>query len=89
MYSVSNSLHPDVFPSVRKFEAEIISMTAKLLHGDENVVGCTTSGGTESILMAMKAYRDYAVKDRGIKEPEVYVLSHTHRETQPITIILH
>ena len=35
-------------------------MTASMLHGDANVVGNVTSGGTESILCAVKAYRDRA-----------------------------
>ena len=37
-------------------------MTASMLNGDDDVVGSLTSGGTESILMAMKAYRDRAAK---------------------------
>lgn len=75
LYCVSNALHPEVFPSIRKFEAETIRMTASMLHGDENSCGTLTSGGTESILMAMKAYRGYAQKGRGIAHPEV-VMSH-------------
>ena len=35
-------------------------MTASMLHGGGHVVGSVTSGGTESILMAMKTYRDMA-----------------------------
>lgn len=69
LFSLSNPLHPDVFPSVRKFEAEIIRMTADMMRGDENVCGAVTSGGTESILMAVKAYRDRAKK----KNPEMIV----------------
>ena len=44
----------------RRFEVEIVAMTADMLHGDANVVGSVTSGGTESILCAIKAYRDRA-----------------------------
>ena len=44
----------------RKFENEVVSMTASMLNGDSEVVGSLTSGGTESILMAMKTYRDMA-----------------------------
>jgi len=58
LYSMSNPLHPDIWPSVRKYEVEIIRMTADMMNGDENIVGAVTSGGTESILMAVKAYRD-------------------------------
>ncbi len=47
-----------VFVSTRKFEAEVVSMTACMLHADE-VGGCgtMTSGGTESIFLAVKTYR--------------------------------
>ena len=37
-------------------------MTSEMMHGDHDVVGSLTSGGTESILMAMKVYRDRARK---------------------------
>lgn len=36
-------------------ENEVVRITANLLHGDENVSGCLTSGGIESIFMAVKA----------------------------------
>jgi glutamate/tyrosine decarboxylase-like PLP-dependent enzyme len=35
-------------------DAEIVSMTLDLFHGGPDAVGCTTSGGTESILLALK-----------------------------------
>ena len=55
-----NRLNPTSFPSVRKFENEIVSMCANLLHGDENVVGNVTSGGTESIIMTVLVAREMA-----------------------------
>lgn len=55
-----NALNPLVFPSLRQFEVELVAMTAWMLHGEDGVVGHVTSGGTESILMAMKTYRDRA-----------------------------
>ena len=58
----TNALNPMMYPSLRKFETEIISMTAWMTNGDKNTVGSVTSGGTESILMAIKAYRDRARK---------------------------
>jgi glutamate/tyrosine decarboxylase-like PLP-dependent enzyme len=58
-HSQSNPLHVDLWPSATKFEAEIVSMTRALLNGGEEVVGTVSSGGTESILLAMKAYRDH------------------------------
>ena len=55
-----NALNPMAFRSLRRFEAEVVRMTARLLHGGPDTVGVMTSGGTESILLAVKAYRDRA-----------------------------
>ncbi len=81
LFSQANPLHADLWPSVTKFEAEIVAMTARMLGGDpspdtppeERVCGVVTSGGTESILLAMKAYRDRAREQRGVAEPEIVV----------------
>jgi sphinganine-1-phosphate aldolase len=75
-HSQSNPLHPDLWPSATKFEAEIVAMTAAMLGADHAspaapVVGVVSSGGTESILLAMKAYRDFARDRRGIVAPEI------------------
>lgn len=71
-YSIANPLHPDIWPSVMKFEAEIIAMTASLVNGgNESVCGSTTSGGTESIILAIKAHRDYYRLNYNITEPEL------------------
>ncbi|XP_035655805.1 sphingosine-1-phosphate lyase 1-like isoform X1 [Oncorhynchus keta] len=69
-FAWSNPLHPDIFPGVRKMEAEVVRMTCTLFHGGPNTCGTVTSGGTESILMACKAYRDMAY-ERGVKHPEI------------------
>jgi glutamate/tyrosine decarboxylase-like PLP-dependent enzyme len=74
VYSQTNPLHSDLWPSVTKFEAEIISMTAKMLGGDKSgdkLAGSVSSGGTESILLAMKTYRDRAREEKGITKPEM------------------
>ena len=84
LFSHENTIQFDLCPSMFKMESEIISMTAKMLNGDavkdhnpqDQVCGTVTSGGTESILMAMKAYRDWARADKGIAEPEI-IMPHT------------
>lgn len=84
--SQSNPLHSDLWPSNVKFESEIVSMSANMLGGNtggeidplERTCGVVTSGGTESILLAMKAYRDRARKRRGISNPEMVVPSTAH-----------
>jgi len=60
LFFSENALNPTAFPSLRRMEAEVVAMTAALLGGDRNVVGNMTSGGTESILMAVKTARDWA-----------------------------
>jgi len=79
-FTLSNPLHTDTFPSARKFEAEILRMTIDLLGGhtdktNQEVCGSLTSGGTESILMALKAYRD---SRPDIRYPEVITATSVH-----------
>jgi len=73
IFTFTNPLHPDLFPGIRKMESEIVSMVVHMFNGDSQACGTLTSGGTESILMACKAYRDYALDKRGITEPEMVI----------------
>lgn len=59
LFFSENGLNPTAFPSLRKFETDAVAMVASLLGSDGTIVGNMTSGGTESILMAVKAARDY------------------------------
>lgn len=52
-------------------EAEVIKMTLDLFNGTPECVGLTTSGGTESIIMAMLAYREWGRKEKGITKPNI------------------
>ncbi|KAI3406265.2 DPL1 [Candida oxycetoniae] len=70
-YSVANQLHPDVFPGVRKMEAEVVAMVLAMFNGPEGACGCTTSGGTESLLLTGLAAREYGKRYKGITRPEV------------------
>ncbi|MBW2678347.1 MAG: aspartate aminotransferase family protein [Deltaproteobacteria bacterium] len=84
LFSHVNTLQFDLCPSMFKMESEVISMTAKMLHADavkqvnpaDEVCGTMTSGGSESIIMAMKTYRDWAREEKGIHEPEI-IMPHT------------
>jgi sphinganine-1-phosphate aldolase len=60
MFFAENGLNPMAFPSLRQFEAEVVAMTANLLGGGADTTGNMTSGGTESILMAVKTAREWA-----------------------------
>ncbi|MEO0983624.1 MAG: aspartate aminotransferase family protein [Pseudomonadota bacterium] len=55
-----NGLGPLAFPSLAQMEKEVVSMALGLLHGPEGSTGAITSGGTDSITMAIKTARDFA-----------------------------
>jgi sphinganine-1-phosphate aldolase len=75
--SQANPLHADLWPSTVKYEAEIVAMAANMLGGVPGVCGTVSSGGTESILLAMKVYRDRAYAN-GIEQPEMITPSTAH-----------
>lgn len=74
-----NALDPRVYPSLRRFEIEVVSMCREHLAGGPEVVGTFTSGGTESVLLAVKTARDYfrRVKPE-IREPEMVLPVSAH-----------
>ncbi|KAJ5129349.1 uncharacterized protein N7515_005388 [Penicillium bovifimosum] len=77
-FGVANPIHPDVFPGVRKMEAEVVAMVLALFNAPEDGAGVTTSGGTESILMACLAARQKAFLERGVTEPEMIIPDTAH-----------
>lgn len=86
MYSYVNLLQRDLCPSGTKFEAEVLSMIGKMLHGEEvskvnprdEVSGALTSGGSESIFNAMFVYREWGREEKGITAPEVVAPTTIH-----------
>ena len=62
-----NALYVNMYPSIGKMEKDVVTSVAELLRADDEVVGNITSGGTESIMMAVKTARDWAKVNR----PEV------------------
>lgn len=74
MFLSENGLDPTSFPSLLRLENEVVRMCASHVHGDERVVGNFTSGGTESIMLAVKAARDHARANRPeIARPQMLV----------------
>jgi len=75
----ANYLNPFAFKSLHKMEQEVVHMTANMLHGDTKQVGVMTSGGSESILLALFCYRERAKKLKPkITKPEVVVPATVH-----------
>ncbi|MCJ1476519.1 hypothetical protein MMC13_005185 [Lambiella insularis] len=77
-FGVANPIHPDVFPGVRKMEAEIVAMVLAMFNAPPGAAGVTTSGGTESILMACLSARQKAYVERGVTEPEMILPETAH-----------
>lgn len=59
LYQYSNPLHADLYPELIKMESEIISMIGKLFDMPNSGGGNLTTGGTESTILAIKAYKKY------------------------------
>ncbi|EPQ29364.1 uncharacterized protein PFL1_03119 [Pseudozyma flocculosa PF-1] len=77
-FLLTNPLHPDVFPGVRKMEAEVVQMALRMYNAPETGAGATSSGGTESILLACLAMREWGRRTKGITEPELVVPVSVH-----------
>jgi len=73
LFAHSNVLQRDMYPSATKLEAEIVAMTAAMLHGGPEACGVVTFGGTESLINPMLVYRDRGRAEKGITEPEVII----------------
>jgi glutamate/tyrosine decarboxylase-like PLP-dependent enzyme len=74
MYFSENALLKGAFPGLDRLEKEIVQMTSEILQGGEEAVGTMTSGGTESIFLAMKSARDYArANNSDLKKPNIVI----------------
>lgn len=67
MFSAENGLGPAAFPSLAQMEREVVSFGLSLLNAPPGAAGAMTSGGTDSIVMAVKTARDHARAERGLK----------------------
>jgi sphinganine-1-phosphate aldolase len=78
LYASCNLLNPMAFKSLETMERELVAMAGKLMHCS-GAVGTVTSGGTESILLAVAAYRDRARRERPwIRRPELVCATTIH-----------
>ena len=78
-FLAENGLDPTVFPSLLKLETDVVRATIHLLRGDTNAVGHLTTGGTESIMLAVKTARDKARAEHPeITQPEMVLPKTAH-----------
>lgn len=73
-----NALNTAAFPSLGEIQSEVVAACAGLFHAPPGAAGFMTSGGTESILMAVKAARERGRAERGVTEPEMVVADSAH-----------
>ncbi len=78
MFLHENALNPAAFPSLAEISSEVVGACAELFHAPPEAAGFMTSGGTESILMAVKAARERGKAERGITAPEMVVPESAH-----------
>ena len=78
LYLYENALNPFRFPSLREMEIDVVEMTAGLLHAGDDAGGAMTSGGTESILLAVLSARERAKAERGVERPNMVVPFSAH-----------
>jgi glutamate/tyrosine decarboxylase-like PLP-dependent enzyme len=64
MFMSENALSPSAFPSLERMQREVVDAAIELFHGPPGAAGSFTSGGTESIILAVKAARDWAQRTR-------------------------
>lgn len=76
-YLHENYLNPFAFPSLLKMEQQVVGMAADLF-GAAGAGGKMTSGGTESIFLAVQVAREHARTARGIAEPQLLTASTAH-----------
>ena len=60
MFLTENPVDPTLFPSLRDMETEVVAMCSDVLQGGKEAVGSLTTGGTESILLAIKTAKNRA-----------------------------
>jgi glutamate/tyrosine decarboxylase-like PLP-dependent enzyme len=80
-YLWHNALNPNVFPSLRSMTNDVIEISSSLLggsHTDDELAGFLTSGGTESILMAVKAAKMRAAHERAVHTPNIVLPLSAH-----------
>ncbi|WP_456478407.1 pyridoxal phosphate-dependent decarboxylase family protein, partial [Geoglobus ahangari] len=79
MYMDKTMLDFTVYPSVLKMENDVIGFAREILNGDEETAGNFTYGGTESIMLAVKAAREKFRKEHGKSAvPEIVLPDTAH-----------
>lgn len=76
-FSGENALNTDAFPSLRSMQQDVVGFVAEWLGAPPEAAGFMTSGGTESLVLAVKAGRERG-RRQGITRPNVVLPTSAH-----------
>ena len=77
-FATENGLNTHAFPSLQRIQSEVVQIVADWFEGGEQAAGFITSGGTESLLLAVKGARERGRRERGITQPNVVLPTTAH-----------
>ena len=77
-FASDNALNVDAFPSLARIQSEVVDVVRGWTAAGPNAAGSMTTGGTESLLLAVKAARDRARHERGVDNPNAVLASTAH-----------
>lgn len=78
LYASENALNTHAFPSLRTIQADVVDIVGDWLDAGDTGAGFMTSGGTESILLAVKAARERGRAEAGITSPNIVLPASAH-----------
>ncbi|MBI2705300.1 MAG: aspartate aminotransferase family protein [Actinobacteria bacterium] len=77
LYIHENALNPFKYPSLVQMESEVVDLAADLFHTQPKA-GTMSSGGTESIFLAVHTARSFAEKNEGNDTPNIVTANTVH-----------
>ena len=79
LFSGENALNTSAFPSLRVMQQQIVDIVSGWVHGDDATAGFMTSGGTESLVLAVRSARKRAEREgRNLKRMNMVLPSSAH-----------
>ena len=78
LFAGDNGLNTAAFPSLQRIQDELVGAAREWFAGDDATAGFVTSGGTESLLLAVKAARERGRAERGITSPNIVLPVSAH-----------
>ena len=78
-FSGENALNTDAFPSLRRMQNDVVAHGLRWTHGDGDSAGFMTSGGTESLILSVRAALRRAEREgRSLVSPNVVLPASAH-----------